>query len=525
MPWVGPVGPSRLLPAAHGSGTVPGQEYREGYYRVLLDWSPDDIRSAVYTSSTGYLLLAADLCTAMFGDDRIPAVLSARVMAVQGAPLTFEAAAAGRLRRRALKAAAAEEDWWDILPEAELEALRGWRRFLGVALGELVWTEPDPADPTGEARIARIRNGRNVPRLKVWDPRHLRFDLDLGKLFVRTRDGTEIEIRPGDGKWIVLTEGGSRPWLKACWRAVAELWLAKKYAREDWARQSERYADGFFSITSPDGASEEERDALANDVQNAGKRPVIVWPHGYDAKVIELSARAWETYQTQWEMANRAIAVRILYSDLATESKKSAGTGAQLQGDVRDDVKKADAASDETDLRAQVLCPWALANFGDANLAPWPHYDVDPPEDVTALAASWASVAASLKSANDAGYEVDWQAVREDTGFPVIGRKAPASAGAPPPPAPAQPDVAEQVQSFAALGARGAVEVVARALGAPLTASEARELGRMSVGDAALTLASLFADRAEELHRARRRAVAVRSAAERRHAPLERTST
>lgn len=534
---MGPYG-VESLPAARG-GTIPGYEQREGYYRVLLDWTPDDLRTAVYTSSTGWLTLAGDLCTAMRGDDRIPPVIAARVMAVQGAPLTFEAAPSGRLRRRALKAAQAEEDWWEILPEAELEELRSWLRFFGVALGELVWVEPDPADSTGEAVIARLRNGRNVPRLKVWDPRNLRKDLDTGLWYVRTRDGTEEQIRPGKGKWVLLTLGGSRPWLKAPWRGVAELWLAKKYAREDWARQSERYADGTFWVSSPDESEKEERDALAADIDKAGKRPVFVAPPGYEAEVLEINAQAWLTYQSQWEICNRSIAIAILYNDLGTESKTSAGTGAQLQGDVRDDLKKADASSDETALRSQVLAPWAEANFGDPELAPWPMYDVDPPEDLNALATMWSGVALAMKNFRDARVALDLDEVRELTGIPITGeievqpvpaalvqgaQPVPGQPGKPGQPAPGQApqgqpanDTAEQVESLAPkLGLRNALDITARTLGAPLSPSELHALARMPAVLASRELAALFTDRTVERQRAVRRALSIRGAREAR---------
>lgn len=538
---MGPYG-VEALPGARGGSTVPGYEQREGYYRVLLDWSPDDIRTAVYTSSTGWLTLAGDLCTAMRGDDRIPALIGSRVMAVQGAPLTFEAAPSGRLRRRALRAAQAEEDWWYMLPESELEELRSWLRFFGVALGELVWVEPDPADPTGEAVIARLRNGRNVPRLKVWDPRNLRKDLDTGRWWVRTRDGTEELVEPGKGKWILMTLGGSRPWLKAPWRGVAELWLAKKYAREDWARQSERYADGSVWVNSPQESTPEERAALAKDIDNAGKRPVFVAIPGYEAEILELKGNSWATYQTQWELCNRSMAVAILYNDLSAESKKSAGTGANLQGEVRDDIKKSDAASDETDLRAQVLAPWADANYGDPELAPWPVYDVDPAEDLQALATMWSGVANALKLLDDAGYEVDFDEVREVTGIPITDKAekqpmppalaaaaglAPADGTTPakaPPfgpkavPSPAQKkkddteDAAERVERLAmTLGLRNALDVTARRLGAPLSPSELRVLARMPVALAAQELAALFADRSPERQRAVRRALAAQA--------------
>ena len=558
-----------MLGAAAPGQSIPGDTYQEGYYRVVLDWTPQDIRAAVMASSTGYLMLPADLCTAMRGDDRLPAVLSSRVLAVQGAPLTFEAAASGRLRRRALKAAQAEEDFWEMLPETELEDLLSWRRFLGVGLGELVWTETDPADPTGEAVIARIRNGRNVPRLKTWDPRHLRRDMQTGRWYVRTRDGSEVEARPGDGKWVLLTSGGSRPWLRAPWRGVAPLWLAKLYAREDWARQSERYADGSIYVESPDGTDQEERNLLASDINAAGKRPVIVLPSGFKASIMEIKAGAWDTYQAQWDKADRGMAVAILNNDLGTESRASAGVGAKLQGDVREDVKKADAKSDVTELRSQVLCAWAKANFGDPELAPWPVYAVDQSEDYASMASTWKTLFDAIRIAHENNIPVNVPEALAHFGVPSVAtlgeqlpplyaydyaagiptvnearaRKGLASvswgnvptstapqgsaptASTPAGSAPVANDTARATitgQVAALVGKTGdlraALAEVSAEHGAPLTASELHALARLSVPAAARQLEQLFTGQAAARERSVARSIA---SAARRHPHLE----
>lgn len=468
----------RPLPSGTGGPGVPLGGYAEPLSRVLLDWTPADLQAAVIAAESGLLRLVGDLCTAMRGDDKLPSALKSRVLSVQGAGLTFEAAASGRLRRRALKAAQAEEDFFDMYPEAELEQLRTWRLLAGVGLGEMVWTEPDPADPTGQAVIARIRNGRNVPRLKVWDIRHLRKDMASGRWFVRTLTGVEVEVRPGDGQWILLTAGGNRPWLNGLWRGLAELWLAKTYARIDWARQSEKYANGVFLFEAPTGCDAEERRLFALDMRDIGKEAVVVSPEGYKGKILELSSRAWETYDAQWSKCNIGMSVAILGGDLASESKKSAGTGASLQGEVRDDLKKADAAQDETDLRAQGMCPWSRVNFGDPELAPWPKYNVDPAEDRQALATTWNLTAQAIKTSKDAGYALDWQIVREETGLPITGLLA---VEATPVPTPMQ-----------ALDTASSPGAAAELLFAPLSAAEQRAFARMPANDARASFLGMF---------------------------------
>src|SRR5262245_51262083 len=93
-----------------------GATLREPVPRTMLDWAPADLRRAMQWADGGNLTRAADLCDAILTDDRAPSVIRTRVLALTGSDLSFEAAPSGRLRRRALRAAQAEEDWWAMLP-------------------------------------------------------------------------------------------------------------------------------------------------------------------------------------------------------------------------------------------------------------------------------------------------------------------------------------------------------------------------------------------------------------------------
>jgi hypothetical protein len=511
--WFGVSGRPALAAARQGA-TVPGQEFQEGDGRFALAWTPPEIDGAVYAAQWGNLRVAADLISALrAGDDRVGPTLTNRVLSTLGAPLTFEAAPAGRLRRRALRAAQLEEDFWDMCPESELQELYSWVRIFRVGLAELVWTEPDPADPM--QTIARIRHGRNVPRLKVWHPRWLRRDAATGPWLLTLRDGREVVIRPGDGKWVLILGGGPQPWLAAPWIGVANLWAMKWDAATDWAEQGERYANGIIWVDTPDGSTPTDRKEIRDQFKTAGHNPIVVAPPNHVGKILELESAAWETHEHRWELCNRGITICILCNDLSTESKRSAGTGAQLQGEVRDDVKAADARQMETDLRAQVLGPWALANFGDAELAPWPVADVEPAADQQATATAWAGFANAIATFRKSGVGIDLDAVEELTGIPITGEIEPVPAPAAPMGARAEQarleEFAAEVEGFARhVGLRAALETAAQLRGAPLTEAESRALARMPAPLAARELASLFGDRTPERRRARALAQARR---------------
>jgi phage gp29-like protein len=382
--------------------------------RSIQDWVPDDLRAAVAVSDTGDLRVVADLWSAIMGDDRAQSVMRTRVLALIGAKVDF--AEQGE-DKRPLRSAEASLDWRLMFPAPELEELLTWLDGVGVALGEMVWTEEDPR--TG-LEIARIRNGRNVPRLKVWNPRCLRKDV-LGdqKWRVRLADGTEQVITPGDSKWILLAAGGARPWTRGLWRALGPLWLLKLFARDDLAAASEKFAKGVLAATCSTGSTPEDRKDLADQIRDMGRECVIALPEGWDLKVVQLNAGFEDIYIKQMDLANQSMAITAVGSNLPTEVKGGQGTGATLQGKVRQDYLEADAERAESELHAQGLRPWAEINFGNAELAPRPHYAVDPPEDRSALATTWKLVADFIRTAHETGMPVNVSEVMARFKMPV----------------------------------------------------------------------------------------------------------
>lgn len=388
--------------------------HRPQVERSIQDWVPDDLRAAVSVADTGALRVAADLWSAIMGDDRVQSVMRTRVLALIGAKVDFAEVGTDK---RPLRSAEAALDWREMHPAAELEELLTWLCGLGVALGEYVWTEKDPR--TG-LEIARIRNGRNVPRLKVWNPRCLRKDvLNDGRWYARLADGTEIEVTPGDGKWILLQAGGSRPWIRGLWRGLGALWLLKLFARDDLAAASEKFAKGVLAATCTTGSTPEDRDQLAEDIRDMGRECVIALPEGWSLEVVQLNAGFEDIYLKQMDLANQSMAITAVGSNLPTEAKGGVGTGATLQGKVRQDYLEADADRAETDLHAQGMRPWAEVNFGDPELAPRPHYAVDPPEDRTALATTWKLVADFVRLAHETGMPVNVAEVMARFKMPV----------------------------------------------------------------------------------------------------------
>ncbi len=421
----------RRFPARSGEGrTLPaGRGAREQQIRTLLGWGPREYAAALRRADAGDISAAADIWDAVWGtDERCLAAVDTRCSQLVGCELTFEESETGgrkrkrdRVKDRSKPVKALEDggDWWEMCTEQDIKLIQGWYLGLRVALAELVWVEPDPI--TGE-EIARIRNGRNVPLVKVWHPRCLRYDWDERCWYARLDDGAETKVRNGDGRWILLG-GETRCWARGLWRPLAPLVLLKGDAQVDWARHNEKYANGIIAVTGETGTDDNLRREIADDILSLGAEGVVVLPIGFKAAVMQLGADAYETFEKREAAVNQAIPIAVLGGNLGTEASAGAEVGAEGQRENQQHRLRGDAEIASTGFHEGLLQPWAFANFGDRELAPWPTWHTDPPEDKAQLVAVWKTAAEAI-TALDPLCEVDWDDAKDRAGLPIKGPKA-----------------------------------------------------------------------------------------------------
>ncbi|MGK3995111.1 phage portal protein family protein [Sorangium sp. So ce1024] len=411
-----------LVPARKSALVDPALEtqrlathHAEPSVRTYLRWTPSDLTAALHQADAGNLRMAADLCEAILGDDRAVAVLNTRVNAVLGSELSFEAGR-GRARAtgRAVKALEAGEDWYAAWSEAVLGQMLLWGRLLGVQPAQHLWAELED------------HGGRLIPVVEPWHARHLRkgpgnaWRIQVGETL------EEVPAHPGDGKWIIFTPyGSSRPWAHGLWRGFARLWLLKQFAIDDWGRHSEAHGNPMKVGIPPkagDGArhgNKALRQELAQDLAELGANSTLVLPPGFDFKLVEATANTWEMFKAQIDMANSAMSIMAIGTNLPTEVGNAAATGATAQNLVRIDYKRADAEALSTMAHDQNLVWWAQFNFGGRGLAPWPLWDVTPPADHKAKAEVLKTVADGLKAFGEAGAPVDKRKVLEEYEIPA----------------------------------------------------------------------------------------------------------
>lgn len=398
--------------------------------RTYRLWTVDMLRLAEASADSGNLTRAAELCDALFGDDRIPALLQTRAQGLFGLVPTFEASGDGRRRNRAVRAMEAGEDWWAMAPEAESCQILVWGILLGICPAEACWYEDD-GTPI-------VNDGRNVPRLRFRHPRNLRYDATLRQWFIAVRNGEEVPFTPGDGTWFAFAPYGmQRPWIHGAWRGLSRWWLLKQYAIADWGEHGERGAS-LFVESHPD-STRELRKQLADDLAQMAAQGVCVLPPGFQARLLEISANTTAIYQAQTDTCDTAAAIRILGHNLTSKVEGGSFAAAETGDTIRLDLRKFDAESWSTATHDQLTVHWARVNFGDASLAPWAIYPVEPKADRKKIAEELDVLSRALVQLDAAPAYIDKRAILEDRGVPLL---AGVEIKPPEPPAPPAPPAA-----------------------------------------------------------------------------------
>lgn len=370
-----------------------------GHRRAL---SPLGIIATEVMADSGNLSLAADLCHAFTGDARVQAALSQRVGGLLSLPISWEDGA----KKSARVKKAIEDDFFEGIQESSLFSLYAWGIILGVGLGEILWK-------TGQS-------GRVIPTLKVWDPRWLSYDPDKREWWADTANGTKVPVIPGDGHWVLYTPRGSRnPWRNGLWRSLNKPFFVKDDASLNWARFNEVYGSPLRVATGTQGMSKKQLDAIADSVDTSKGFTSAAIPYGSKLEIVEATGSTWSTFQSAIQWAAEEISIAILGQNLTTQVDGGSLAASKTHRAVEEMLIQSDAESESTFLREQILSWWALYNFGDMALAPWPRRELDEPEDLSASAELFKECGDAVLSLKAAGFHVDLEAMAEKFGIPL----------------------------------------------------------------------------------------------------------
>ena len=400
------------------------------------------------------------LCDDMLTDDRIHSVAYMRAQALVGAEIEF-LEGQGRRKRAALKAADAESDLWEMLPEAEWIQAQVWGTLCNFGTGRKRWWERAPGPPGAQRFIPRRRNGRIVPLFEFWHPRNFRLDPAQQQWIARTNPPGSIAPvdRPmsfGDGEFVAFAPwGGAASIDRGLWLPAAKLWLLKQHVIRSGASLGQRmstpikvveFGIGQQGINAADiGGADEKRRALVAEVFAMQRAGVVSLPPGFTMKLLSVPATSQQMLREQWTACDDAFAILWSGNNLTTSIKGGSLAASDNAQAMFGFVRRFDASAESTFVHDELLCDWAAINYGSSEAAPWPCRNVDPPEDLKANALTMFTVAQAVEKFEKAGWFVDKQATDEAYNLNLVSGQ-PNTEKAPVPPAPALPSAPPQAQ-------------------------------------------------------------------------------
>jgi hypothetical protein len=371
-----------------------------------LRWYAADLESAQQAADLGDLQMAAQLYRAMRRDGMFAGLLSTRTSGLVGLPRRFRGDA------KAVEALQATNDtraaFDEMCPPAELALLAADGVTLGIGLAEIVPVV-----------------GRAYGVLERKDPEFLRYKWSTGRWYYRSIGG-EIEIKPGDGRWVLHVAGGRlTPWQSGVWAACARAFISKDHALAFRDNFVSKLANPARVAISPAGATEPQREGFLAKLIGWGVNTSFELPPGYDVKLVETQGRGYQIFAAAKTDSDLEIMV-ALAGQIVTTTGGTGFANADIHKSIRADLIKADGSALAHTLNTQVLPYFVLSQEGfDVEGSEFARieWDTDPPTDRAAEGQAMLTAADLIKRLDDVLGPHDLQAnareIVERFGLPV----------------------------------------------------------------------------------------------------------
>jgi phage gp29-like protein len=240
-----------------------------------------------------------------------------------------------------------------------------------------------------------------------------------------TENRGEITIEAGDPEWVVYEPFGPHGWLHgALMRSVATPWIVRYWTRTWWARHQEVHGQPLRLGVIPATRDPADERRFLSQLSNLAHEAVIRLPQGsednrFDVKLLEASSNTWQGFDALLKHCDDSIAIAILGQSQSTRGQGGLGTQENAGESTMMRITRRDALLSDV-LREQVLMPWAEANYGSAEAAPYLVWDNDPPEDKEKTAQAAKTVADALVAFKNAGAPLDVRTYLEQLGYPLL---------------------------------------------------------------------------------------------------------
>ena len=374
-------------------GTNPQVIYRDlPIITIQNTWTVQQVRASLASFMIGQFYQAGDLVDAIVADDRVTSATNSRLSGLFSQEVIFEPANDSSAAREVRDAWAAA--WPTFCSGGSLRQIGAYAIQCAFWPSQLVWKE----NSKGILEVIPL----------PWHARYTYFDWDLRKYIAITKDGNRAIIA-GDGKWMMHAPRGEyRAWVWGAIRAVAEPWLFRHFAMRDMANFSEVFVPLTRAYT-PAAADVKMRNQWVAQLANRAQNTTVMIPRGvdkdlgYDVDLCEVSGTGWEIFPGLCDRADMHITLAILMQNLTTEVKGGSFAATESHMDILQFGIQDDNESWKLTIHDQAARPFAFINFGDADLAPWTHWNVKSREERDSKAARFYSFGQSLQILRQGG--------------------------------------------------------------------------------------------------------------------------
>lgn len=256
--------------------------------------------------------------------------------------------------------------------------------------------------------------GQYLPRLERWEQRWFRFDRrDLATPMLLTESGQEEPLEPG--KWIFarMQAKSGLPMRSGIARGAAWAWMFKAFSQRDWAIFSQTYGQPVRVGKFAAGASEADKSTLFRAVANIAGDCAAIIPESMTIDFIESGnvGAGHSMYKERCDWIDMQISKAVLGQTATTDAVTGGlGSGAE-HGDVRKDIKRADARALAAALNRDLVAIWVQMEFGPQTAYPRLRIEESEEEDLKALSEA-------LGPLIDRGLEVEQATILTRFGLP-----------------------------------------------------------------------------------------------------------
>lgn len=256
--------------------------------------------------------------------------------------------------------------------------------------------------------------GQYLPRLDRRDPRWFRFDRrDLITPLLLGDNGQEEALRPGKFVYARMQAKSGLPMRSGIARAALWAYLFKMYTQRDWAIFSQTYGQPVRVGKFASGASAEDKATLFRAVANIAGDCAAIIPESMMIEFIESGnvGAGHGMYKERVEFLDQQISKAVLGQTATTDAITGGLGSGKEHGDVRADIKAADAKALAAVLNRDLIRVWVQMEYGPQTAYPRLRIEDPKQEDLKALADA-------LGPLIDRGLEVEQATLLQRFGLP-----------------------------------------------------------------------------------------------------------